>query len=99
MHRPTVGLIALGLLLAAAALWVWPVGGGGDLGLRPACLRIGLVMGALWLALPQLQGLPGWLLRATAVAAIVIAWRPKLALVLVPLALAWLALRRRAPRR
>lgn len=57
MHRPTIGIITL-LLLAAipalhyslpvdeARLWV------------SGCLRVGLIMGGLWLAHPQLVKIP-----------------------------------------
>jgi hypothetical protein len=55
MHRPTVGIIALLLLLLGLFSFV--------LGEREAaagwgsgCLRVGLLMGALWLALPVLKG-------------------------------------------
>lgn len=57
MHRPTIGIITL-LLLAAipvlhyslpadeAQLWI------------SGCIRVGLIMGGLWLAHPQLVKIP-----------------------------------------
>jgi hypothetical protein len=55
MHRPTVGIIALVLLIGAVGLLftsveeaeVW----------RSACLRVGLLMAAVWLAHPHLKRL------------------------------------------
>ncbi len=44
-------------------------------------LRVGLVMGVLWLALPQLMGLPRWLFGGIVVLLIVVARWPKLILV------------------
>jgi hypothetical protein len=50
MHRPTVGILALVLLTAGAASHYWGFGGEA---LAGACLRVGLVLAMLWLALPQ----------------------------------------------
>jgi len=64
MHRPTVGIIAVVLLVGAAILWIWkPMGEHNDVWLS-GCLRVGPVMAALWLALPQLDRIPNWLTKA-----------------------------------
>ena len=61
-------LLALGIvaaLLLAVGLFIWWRGPGGEnaLGLAFGCIRVGIVLGALWLALPQIvalfKGLPG----------------------------------------
>jgi hypothetical protein len=71
MHRPTVGVIALVLLLAAAASLLlandqadaW----------RAGFLRVGLLMGALWLAMPHLQRVrPFWVLSGLVVGVVVL---------------------------
>ena len=91
MHRPTVGLLAIALLSAWVALWIWPLEWEGNHALQGACLRVGLVMGALWLALPQLHRVPGWLVVLTTVVAVVVALQPRRAVVLVPVLIAaWL---------
>ena len=51
MHRPTVGLIAVALLVGAASCYLF---GWGGAALGSAFWRIGLVMCLLWLALPEL---------------------------------------------
>ncbi len=63
LHRPTVGLVALLLLGTAGTLLL----------LRPeeqmwigACLRVGTVMAALWLALPTLERFPWYFVLGAA---------------------------------
>jgi len=64
MHRPTVGIIALVLIVGAVVLGIWkPLGEDNPIWLS-ACVRVGTVMGALWLALPQLERIPHWLTKA-----------------------------------
>ena len=64
IHRPTVGVIAALLIVGAIVLWIWaPLGSNNEVSLS-ACVRVGLVMAALWLALPQLERIPNWLMKA-----------------------------------
>ncbi len=95
MHRPTVGIIAVVLLVSAAALWAWPIDWDGNKALLGACVRIGTVMAAIWLAHPQLVRLPSWAPEVVVVVAIVVALRPKLIVVALPLLLLLLWLRPR----
>ena len=49
---------------SASILWIWkPMGEHNDVWLS-GCLRVGPVMAALWLALPQLDRIPNWLTKA-----------------------------------
>jgi hypothetical protein len=57
MNRPYVGIIAVGLLALAAGLSLYD---GTNSGLASALLRVGLVMGAVWLAFPQLARPVNW---------------------------------------
>lgn len=98
-QRTKVGLISLALLLAAAALVVWPLSDPSThVAAQGAFVRIGLIMAAIWLALPQLSVLPRWLLVMVILSAVVVAFRPKYAIVAVPLVIAFLVLRPRGPR-
>lgn len=55
MNRTSVGLIALLLLvIGGIAAWRGPADGSA-LGFGYGCIRVGLVLGALWLALPQIK--------------------------------------------
>jgi len=84
MHRPTVGLIALALLAAATASHFWGFGGEA---LEGVCLRIGLVMAMLWLALPQTRQLKSKLVIGGLIAVFgIVAFRPKFLPVLLKVA-------------
>jgi hypothetical protein len=98
MRRHLLGAIALTCLLVGAALQLV-----GDSSSRvewaSACLRIGAVLGAVWLALPQLRK-PGsrWLIGAFLTAFIVLAVRPRLFWFAALLAIVAYVLRPRPPR-
>ncbi len=96
MHRPTVGVLALALLVISIALRIWYPS---DTATADACLRPALVFGLLWLALPQMRQLPRWMTVAVAVAALVVLWRPKALLLVLPILAAMWVLRPRRTKR
>jgi len=55
MRRHLIGIIALLLLSGYVASSVWPLEGSFGAQLPGACLRIGAVVGAWWLAYEQLR--------------------------------------------
>lgn len=78
---------------------VWPINGDPYFG--AIGVRAGLVLGALWLALPNIRRAPRWLLSAFAVLAAVVIVRPRLILYALPVAALTAILgatRRRSPR-
>jgi hypothetical protein len=86
--RPTIGLLAVVLLIAGAVLrdpsneTVSATGG--------ACLRVGILMAIWWFAYPQLRHLPGWLVGACLVSFLFVMRWPRLLLVAIPLlAILW----------
>lgn len=89
--RTKIGLIGLVLLIAGGYLrWLPPDSLSNPDTFVAACLRVGLVMCALWLAYPELVKLPTWISAATFIATPLIAWRPRAALVILPvLFIAW----------
>jgi len=93
MHRPTIGVIAI-VLLAAGFLLRDP----SQATLSAACLRVGMVMGLLWLAHPQLERLPLWATVVGVVLALAILRWPKLVVIVLPLALVLWLLKPRAQR-
>lgn len=95
MHRPTVGIIAILLLATWAALWIWPLTWSGNHALQGACLRVGIVMGAIWIAQPQLQRVPGWMVTLGTIMAIFVALQPRRLVVFVPLLIVFYFLRPR----
>ncbi len=86
MHRPSLGIAALILLVAGGVLIARPVEGDPYPG--AVALRAGLVLGAIWLALPNLRRAPRWLLIGAAVIVAVIIVRPRLVLYAFPVAVA-----------
>ena len=97
MHRPTVGILAIVVLVLGAALSF--VGSGDDAQAWGAgLLRVSLALGALWLALPELKRLPVWVLVSVAVLLVVLARFPKQFFVAVIVAVAFAILRPRIRR-
>lgn len=94
MRRHAVGIIALVLLTSAFALWLWQSDGDYDM-LLGALVRVGMVMGALWLAWPDVQRLPAWTFAAVPILLLVIAVKPKWFLFLLPILIALAVLRPR----
>jgi hypothetical protein len=66
MSRSLLGIIAAVLLAMGGFTALLGPGGNNATGFAGGCIRVGLVLGALWLALPQIQaaikGAPRWLL-------------------------------------
>lgn len=71
-----VGLAALALLAVAGLFWVTSPGGGHQT--SGVLVRVALVLGALWLALPELERIPRVGLTAVLVATVVLALQPRL---------------------
>jgi hypothetical protein len=68
--------------------------------LKGTCLRLGPLLGAIWLAYEHLKRIPPWLYFAVLVVAAVAAWRPRTLLLLIPLLILLAILMPRArPRR
>jgi hypothetical protein len=64
MNRNALGIIAAILLVLGGITAVFGPGGNSASGFAGGCIRVGLVLGALWLALPQILStaarMPGW---------------------------------------
>lgn len=102
MHRPTVAAIAVVLWLGAAYFWRFPAAEDDPVAasLEGACVRLGIVMTALWLALPQLERYPVWILLVALIVVIVavLAAKPRLLAVAVPILVVLWITRRSVPR-
>jgi len=82
------------LLLAAAALWAWPLRGLPD-AFQGGCVRAGLLFAAVWLAYDQVQRLPGWVVATFPVLLVLLIVRPRWFLYALPLVVALSVLGRR----
>jgi hypothetical protein len=84
MHRPTLGVISLVLIVGGAVLIANPINGDSYSG--AVSVRAGLVLGSMWLALPNVRRAPRWLLYGVGVLAVVLVLRPRLLLYALPVA-------------
>jgi hypothetical protein len=84
LHRPTLGILAIVLLSLAAGLAIFGPAEARYAQYTSACLRMGVVLAVLWLALPDTRPLKNRLVLAgIVVAAVVFVVRPRLLLVAV----------------
>ena len=97
MHRPTLGVITL--LLFAVALYCHLFQGEAGTYVVGACVRVGAVLAALWLAHPQLKRMPRWAVITLLVSLLIISWKPKVLLVALPVLALLLLLRPRRARK
>jgi len=81
-RRHAMGIIAAVLLALGLAFWVWPPTGGGGEFLHGSLIKSGLVLGAAWLAFPQLDRMPGWLFVTVVGVLLVVAVKPRIFLAL-----------------
>ncbi len=98
MRRHILGIIAMAFLLGAAALWLWSPGEKFAL-LQGAAWRVGIFLAVWWLAYPDVDRLPGWLLLALPPLLAVIVFRPKLMLLVIPALIVLAVVRPRLRRR
>jgi len=99
VRRHMIGIIAIVLLLAAAALWIWPLDVDWHEPLKAACSRLGPCMAVLWLAYPEVKRLPPWLLATIPALVVVLAVRPRWFLIALPIVIALAVLRPKGPPR
>ena len=85
-----MGIMAATLLIAGVLqFWVQPAAYNWE-PLAAVCLRMGVLMSSLWLAYPDLHRIPAWMWGGVITALAVVAWRPRLAILVVPLlAIVW----------
>jgi len=85
MQRNILGICAIVLLSGAVAFFIWPPESAAMEGLHSACTRVGSLCAVLWLAYRELQRLPAWLASVLPIAAILVAYRPRWAIIVIPL--------------
>ena len=85
MNRTLLGILAVCCFLSGVAMVT--AGQGGEV--AGALVKVGAVLGALWLALPSISGIlsrtPKWVLTAAVIGIVVCVVRPQLLLLVVPL--------------
>jgi hypothetical protein len=98
MRRHILGLLAMAFLLGAAASWLWSPAEKYALLQGVAC-RVGIFLSVWWLAYPDVDRLPGWLLLALPALLAVVVFRPKVMLLVIPALIVLAVLRPRLWRR
>ncbi|NLS97927.1 MAG: hypothetical protein GXX96_37790 [Planctomycetaceae bacterium] len=88
MQRHILGICALFLLAGAVYFRIRPPESDFTVTFYAACTRVGTLCAALWLAYRDLERLPRWIGSVILVAAITIAYRPRLAVIAIPLVIA-----------
>lgn len=90
MRRLILGILAV-VFLAAGAVGLWQYGtdDSGASAAASVAVRAGALLGALWLALPQLESLfrrfPPWMLGMLAGCALMVVVRPRMLVYVLPL--------------
>jgi hypothetical protein len=106
MQRTLLGILAAALLAGSVAIWAIAPAQSNLQQAVGVMLRLGLVFGAMWMAIPNFTVIftrvPPWLVAATFVGFSVVAFRPRLIVVVAPILLLlwvigpnWLAPRRK----
>lgn len=95
MQRNILGICALILLAGAVYYRIWPPGSELEVGLHAACMRVGALCAVIWLAYRDLQRLPNWIGSVIFVAAVIVAIRPKMAIVAIPIVISLMILGRK----
>jgi hypothetical protein len=98
VHRPTVGILAIVLLLAGGVMYFAGYDEGNALYLQAACLRVGAVLATLWVAHPELSRMRPWMVILFVAALIGIVFVRRLLVPVLILALLVAVLRPRPPR-
>ncbi|MEX2186689.1 MAG: hypothetical protein WD875_07845 [Pirellulales bacterium] len=73
MHRPTVAVLTLLLIVGAAVMWIWPPDAQSATleSLHGAFVRMSILMSTLWLAEPVLRRYPPWMILVVLVGGVV----------------------------
>lgn len=75
--RGKIGVLAIVLLAAAGALLLGYLGPDVAETWAGALVRVGLVLAAAWLALPQLRGVPPWMIALALALLVILARWPR----------------------
>lgn len=95
MHRPTVGVLAILLLLAGGVMYFAGYDEGNALLLQAAFLRVGAVLATLWVAHPELSRMRPWMIILFVAALVGVVFVRRLLVPLLAAALLFAVLRPR----
>jgi hypothetical protein len=93
--RHVLGVIALVFTAIALYFYLSPPERPFFINLHAASARVGVFCVALWLAWPELLRLPRWIFQVIPLLAILLAWKPRLFLLAIPIVVVVIILRPR----
>ncbi len=82
-RRHILGMIAVALLAAGILLWIWPPASSELMFLHGVLVKSGTTLLMLWLALPQLEKMPVWLIVPIGLVAVLVIAYPQVRPLLV----------------
>jgi hypothetical protein len=91
--RHLIGLFAVVFCSIALYFYISPPEHPFLVNLHAASARVGIFCIALWLAWKELLRLPPWIFKLIPILVVLLAWKPKLFLLAIPIVLAILILR------
>ena len=80
-------------------MWIWPLEYDWYLPLMSACARLGPCMAVLWIAYPDVKRLPAWLWPTIPLLLAILAYKPRLFLIALPIVILMLIVRPKGPPR
>lgn len=96
--RTQIGIVSLVCLVTAGSMWLFGGDDGNLIAAQAAMVKVGLVLGAVWLAFPQLAMLPVWLATFGVGTVLAVLLFKKAAIFLIPLLVIIWLLRPRPPK-
>ncbi len=84
-RRQAIGVLSIGLIVSAMALYLGSAEVGESLGLSAALWRVGLLLGVLWYAYPSLVHFPGWILVPSILSLLLLTVRPRIFVRFLPI--------------
>lgn len=84
MRRHIMGILAVCLLIAGGILLFLEAKDSANDFAASMCLRIGLVLAAIWLAYPELRYIPPWMYTIVAAATVIVVIQPKTIFIVIP---------------
>jgi hypothetical protein len=83
LRRRLLGVSGLACLVIGGSLMLWPPEASSAQFLYGMCIKSGLVLLAAWLAMPQLDRIPGWMFAGVVGLILLVAVRPQVVLIVL----------------
>jgi len=85
MRRHIIGILAILMMIGSGLYLFLPGAGDESTPMMAACYRMAIVLSLMWLAYPELERMPWWIWVIVPGVLVVLAWRPRLIPIAVPI--------------